>query len=454
LTPEHPHAASAPPHRPHIVPRHEHSISRSRISDNALRVLNRLNEAGFAAHLVGGAVRDLLLGASPKDFDIATDARPEQVRALFRNCRLIGRRFRLAHVFFGQEIIEVATFRAQAVLPEEDSEAEDSDAARLADNGRILRDNVYGSIEDDAWRRDLTVNALYYSIKDFSVLDYVGGAPDLERRLIRLIGDPEKRYREDPVRMLRVARFAAKLGFEVEPGTAAPIAVMGHLLDDISSARLYEESIKLFQCRHAVESLAQLRRFGLFGYLFLQTEDALAGAFGSLTENMLQLGLANTAQRIAEGKPVTPAYLYAFMLWGPLREALAERGEAALHSEMDLIGAGGDVFSAQAQQTGIPRRFSLAAREIWQLQARFHKRQGRQPQRFVTHPRFRAAYDFLLLRRDAGEMGLEELCQWWTEFQALDESQQALHLRHVNRDEGRRPHRRHKPAAPEPEIVA
>jgi len=428
---------TTPHSKPHIVSRDEHNISRDDISENALKVLNRLNEAGFQACLVGGSVRDLLLGHKPKDFDVATDADPDQVRALFRNCRLIGRRFRLAHIYFGREIIEVATFRGAG------SDIAEHGKQQLSDNGRILRDNVYGTIEEDVWRRDITVNALFYNIRHFEVLDYVGGVEDIKAGVIRIIGDPKSRYHEDPVRMLRVVRFAAKFGFKLHPDTETHLKELSYLLDDMPTARLFDETIKLFLNDFCLASFKQLKKYDLFGYLLLQTEDALSGQLSEHAQKMVQQGLENTANRVTEGKPVTPAFLFAFMLWVPLVESMQEQG-ADMRDIMALNVAAGDVFSAQAQQTSIPRRFSYAARDIWALQARFYKRRGKQPQRFLGHPRLRAAYDFLLLRNQAGEE-LDELCNWWTDYQSLEENRPHLHVRHVNRDEQRRPHRRHRP---------
>ena len=295
---------------PTIIPRPEHSISRAGISPNALKVLYRLKSAGFAAHLVGGGVRDLLLGREPKDFDVATDARPEEVHRLFRNCRLIGRRFRLAHVHFGPEIIEVATFRAAGV-------AEEVDEFHL-DNGRIVRDNVYGNIEEDAWRRDFTVNALYYNVADFSVVDYTDGMTDLRQGVLRLIGDPERRYREDPVRMLRAVRFASKLGFRVEPQTEAPLFELGHLLADIPSSRLFEEVLKLFFGGVALQTFEQLRHYGLFGLLFPLTETSLSREEEHFPRTLVSHALANTDERVADGLPVSPTFLFAALLWDPL----------------------------------------------------------------------------------------------------------------------------------------
>ncbi|TNF99971.1 MAG: polynucleotide adenylyltransferase PcnB [Gammaproteobacteria bacterium] len=417
-------------HTPTIIPRSEHGISRTNISENALKVLHRLNKAGHAAYLVGGAVRDLLLGLHPKDFDIATDAHPEQVNELFRNCRLIGRRFRLAHIRYGREIIEVATFRAAH------DDADEKQAGQTQE-GRLLRDNVYGDLDSDAWRRDLTINALFYNIKDFSVVDYVGGMGDIHARQIRLIGDPETRYREDPVRMLRVLRFAAKLGFEIEHRTHAPITEFAPMLDEIPSARLYDEVLKLFHKGHALKSFEVLREHELLGYLFLQTEDNLHHDPDGYFQRMISHGLENTDKRVQSGDSVSPAFLYAFLLWGPLRDVLRADGERGINNISAIIVAAREVFAAQVEQTAIPRRLSMQTREIWSLQPRFEQRRGKRPLRLLSQPRFRAAYDFLLLRNQAGE-DLQELCDWWTEFQTADDNQRHMVTKTPSRPKRRR----------------
>jgi len=425
---------------PTIIPRSEHCISRSEISDSALKVLHRLNKAGYEAYLVGGAVRDLLLGRHPKDFDVATNASPDEVRSLFRNSRLIGRRFRLAHIRFGREIIEVATFRASHDDAHEDH-------AHQTDEGRIVRDNVYGDMDGDVWRRDLTINALFYNIKDFSLVDYVDGVSDVQNRRIRVIGDPEVRYREDPVRMLRALRFVAKLDFELDAETAAPIGDLAHTLDEVPSARLYDEILKLFQKGHALRSFDVLRQHQLFGYLFLQVEESLNADTSGDIQRMIRAGLENTDLRVNEGKSVNPAFLYAFMLWGALKEALqASRGD--INHSPSVISAAREVFAAQVEQTAIPKRYSIQSREIWALQSRFDQRRGKRPLRLLSHPRFRAAYDFLLLRNQAGE-NLQELCDWWTDFQELDEAKQAVATR-ASGDESRRPRRRRNPCRRNP----
>ena len=390
---------------PRIIPRSEHNISRSNISENALKVLYRLKNAGYKAYLVGGSVRDLLLGLKPKDFDVVTDARPEQIRELFRNCRLIGRRFRLAHVRFGREIIEVSTFRAPHHTAEEGH----------TEDGRIVRDNVYGDIDDDVWRRDFTVNALFYNIEDFSIVDYVGGLNDIKTRQLRLIGDPVERYREDPVRMLRAIRFAVKLGFTLHPATERPITELDHLLQDIPSARLFEEFMKLFMSGCALTAYNQLRRYGLFMHLFPEADQALDKDSGGFIHKLLSNAFKNTDVRLAEDKPVTPGFLIAALLWSPMIR-LAENYKSNGLSEMDADSLASDaVISRQVKSISMPRRFTQMAREIWSLQTRLKHHHGNRPYRLISHPRFRAAYDFLLLRRDAGD-NVRELADWWTRF--------------------------------------
>ncbi|MBK9131315.1 MAG: polynucleotide adenylyltransferase PcnB [Gammaproteobacteria bacterium] len=422
---------------PLVIPRAEHTLSRAGINQNALKVLYRLREAGYAAYLVGGCVRDMLLGREPKDFDVSTDAHPEQVKELFRNCRLIGRRFHLAHVHFGREIIEVATFRA---LASEEDDGED----RLVENGRIIRDNVYGTIEEDAWRRDFTVNALYYNIDDFSVVDYVGGVEDLRAGVLRLIGDPETRYREDPVRMLRAVRFAVKLGFRLHPQTEAPLRTLAPLLSGISPARLYEEVLKLFLSGSAEQTVEMLRHYDLFQHLFPGAERSMSAAREGVAPAMIMRAAANTDARIAQDKPVTPAFLYAAFLWTPMRERVLELQQQGQPEMPALQQAAREVMQEQSQHAILPRRFSLPMREIWQMQPRLQRNAGKKALRLLEHPRFRAAYDFLLLRCEAGE-DLGELCEWWTRMQETDEDgRQALCEQPAKRagGDGRRKRRR------------
>lgn len=394
--------------QPVIISRENHPVSRAQISDSALKVLYRLKSAGFHAYLVGGSVRDLLLGREPKDFDVATDAWPEQIRELFRNSRLIGRRFRLAHVRYGDEIIEVSTFRSG-------HDAADDGEGETVD-GRILRDNVYGSIDDDVWRRDFTVNALYYNIDDFSVVDYVGGMEDIRAGRIRLLGDPVRRYTEDPVRLLRAVRFKVKLGFRIEEETERPIPELAHLLRDMPPARLFEEVQKLLMGGCALQTFEELRHYSLFGELFPQTESVLAEQEGGFPHTLLIHALENTDRRIAEGQPVSPGFLIAALLWTPMVEVAREYMSEGMHENEATRLAGDVVVSRQVSCTSMPRRFTQMARDIWQMQSRLTRTKGKRPQRLLANPRFRAAYDFLLLRAAAGE-DVGELAEWWTRYQ-------------------------------------
>ena len=389
------------------IPREQHVISRRDISPNALRVLYRLREGGFGAYLVGGAVRDLLLGLHPKDFDVATDATPEQVKSLFRNCRLIGRRFRLAHVVYGREIIEVATFRANS---------DDGSGDRELEDGRLVRDNVYGTIEDDAVRRDFTCNALYYAIEDFSVRDYVGGYEDVQARVMRLIGDPETRYREDPVRMLRAVRLAAKLDFTIEPATAAPIPLLAPLLGEAAPARLFEEMLKLFLSGHAVASFERLEAHGLLGALLPETAAALRSNRSGALRRMLVQGLANTDARVAADEPVSPAFLFALLLWPAYCRALAGLQAQGMHAEEAQRRAADRVTLHQVQTIALPKRFSLPMQEIWLLQQRFSSRQRKRVFRLLANPRFRAAFDFLVLRLAASDSHAADV-EFWRQAQ-------------------------------------
>ena len=430
-----------PPLPPVVIPRPEHNISRANISPNALKVLYRLREAGYRACLVGGGVRDLLLGREPKDFDVATDARPEQVYKLFRNGRLIGRRFRLAHIQFGQEIVEVATFRARG--GDEDS---DGPSVERAADGRILSDNVYGDIEDDAWRRDFTINALYYDIANFAVLDYVGGMADLKEGLIRLIGDPARHYHEDPVRLLRAARFAAKLGFRLEPATEAPLQRLGHLLEKIPPARLFEEILKLFTGGCALQTFELLRHYRLFGWLFPATERCLSHQQEHYPKTLLVRALASTDQRIAEGKPIHPAFLYAALLWEPLREQMRQLTAEGLTEHERMQEAADRVIEAQIRRTALPRRYSLPMREIWELQQRLTVTAGKRALRLLDHPRFRAGYDFLLLRAES-DADAAELAVWWTRLLGLDAEGRAQAIQPPAKPKKTKSRRRRKPRA-------
>jgi poly(A) polymerase len=406
---------------PRVIPREAHCVSRKQISPNALRVLYRLREAGFGAYLVGGAVRDLLIGGAPKDFDVATDATPDQVRQLFRNCRLIGRRFRLAHVIYGPEIIEVATFRAHG---------DDGTGAREIDNGRLVRDNIYGSIEEDAVRRDFTANALYYAIEDFSVRDFVGGFEDVEQRILRLIGDPESRYREDPVRMLRAVRLAAKLGFTIDPASAEPIPRLASLLEGASSARLFDESQKLFLAGHAEAGYLGLERLGLVPLMLPDTARAIAADASGLCRELLLRALRNTDERVAQGKPVTPAFLFAALLWPAFADTLQRMLQDGFDMAVAEQRAADRVLLRQTERIAVPRRFSLPVHEIWMMQSRFATRQRKRVFRLMSHPRFRAAFDFLELRA-AVVPELAEEAQFWRDAQGLAPEALTERLEHL-----------------------
>jgi len=395
-----------------IIPRSEHGVSRKQIDENALKVLYRLHKAGFHACLVGGAVRDLLLNRVPKDFDVATDATPNQIKSLFRNCRLIGRRFRLAHIHFGRQIIEVATFRGSH---------DDSHLGHQDDTGRIIRDNVFGTIEEDVWRRDFTVNALYYDIADYSVIDYVGGMEDIAKKRLRLIGDPDARYREDPVRMLRAVRFSAKLGFSIDKSCEKFMFKEGKLLQDIPPARLYEETLKIFHSGHAEESYQSLCHFGMLEYLFPR-----AGADcgqKNIATKFLQLSMQSTDDRIQKNLPVTPAFLFAALLWPSIQQSTDKGVSDGLPFALALQKAAGRLISEQIAHVSIPRRFTNVMRDIWHLQSRFRYRSGKRAHAVLQHQKFRAAYDFLCLRGQAGEP-VNEDCEWWTELQTMTPEQQ------------------------------
>jgi len=397
------------PALPRIVARDAHGISRKDISPNALRVLYRLREGGYSGYLVGGAVRDLLIGGHPKDFDVATSATPEQVKALFRNCRLIGRRFRLAHVVYGREIIEVATFRS--------NEDDGSGSREMGDEGRIHRDNVYGNIEDDAVRRDFTANALYYTVDDFSVRDYVGGFEDVQARVLKLIGDPESRYREDPVRMLRAVRLAAKLDFSIDPASAEPIPRLATLLSGAAPARLFDECLKMFLSGHAEKSFLGLEQHGLLPALFPETAKALAtNRSGALRSTLIQ-ALRSTDARVAAEQPVTPAFLFAALLWPAYCRELAVLQKSGVEASSAQQRAADRVTLHQAERIALPRRFSLPMQEIWLLQPRFTQRVRKRVLRLLAHPRFRAAYDFLELRMH-GNPEIAPDVEFWREAQA------------------------------------
>lgn len=444
-----PQDASGGQEGPRIIPRDQHPVSRQHFSEPALKVLYRLHNAGFEAYLVGGCIRDALLGKMPKDFDVATDATPEEVRELFRNSRIIGRRFRIVHVRFGREVIEVTTFRGTH------GDDHGDHIAQQSEHGLLLRDNVWGNIQEDAIRRDFTVNAIYYSIADFSIHDFADGMRDIETRTLRLIGDPAVRYREDPVRMLRAVRFAAKLDFHITPESEVPITELAPLLLQIPPARLFDEMLKMFMAGHGVETFRLLRHYGLFAMLFPETDESLAEQ--PWAEPLIEHALASTDRRIQEERPVTPAFLFAALLWGPVQCRQAALEAEGMPPIPALQLASQQVLSRQLKHISIPKRFSMPMRDIWDLQQRLPQRRGKRALQTREHPRFRAAYDFLLLREAAGEIepGLGE---WWTAYQEGDEHEQRRLLEKAGADTGtggnnprrRRPRKRRRRGPPSP----
>ncbi len=409
----------------------EEELLRNPISVNALKVVKRLTSHGYEAYLVGGCVRDLMLSKSPKDFDVATSAHPEEVRDLFRNSRSIGRRFKIVHIRFGREIVEVATFRA----PHNKVMAED----HFSDTGMILSDNIFGSFTEDVQRRDFTMNALYYNASTNEVEDLVGGANDIENKLIRLIGEPENRYREDPVRMLRAVRFKAKLGFEIEPNSEEPLKELGYLLQDIPPARLFEEVLKLFMSGHGEAAFSALLEYDLFGWLFPDSKQAIAD---SKAKHLIRLALASTDARIAKDQPVTPAFTYAALLWYPFlaeKTQLLDEGETQVFASHE---AASNVIAKQQLFTSIPKRFTGPMRDIWQIQKRLPNKFGKKPEILMKHKRFRAAYDFLLLREASGEQ-MDGLGAWWTKFQENTPEQRQVMTRNSHK-----PKRKRRPKGP------
>jgi len=395
---------------PVVIPHSQHQIDINAINRNAISTVKTLLDAGHKAYLVGGCVRDLLLGMKPKDFDISTDARPEEVVKLFKRSRIIGRRFRIVHVYFGREILEITTFRGHH--PEDD----DHPHASRSESGQLLRDNIYGSASEDALRRDFTANALYYDVTDNTILDYADGYKDIQNRILHIIGDPEKRYREDPVRMLRALRFAGKLGFEIEAETAKPIRDLAGLLGNIPAARLFDESLKVFLSGYGSKTLPLMLDYGLFEQLYPITAPCLNNDF---FVQMIVQALKNTDHRLAIGKGITPAFFYAVVLWGPLLEASEHHKKNGLPEVPALHRASQEVISAQITRTSIPKRFSLPMKEIWDMQLRLPKRHGARAEKLSHYPRFRAAYDFVLLREECGE-DCDGLGQWWTDYQAAN----------------------------------
>ena len=416
---------------PEVINSAQHSLQRSQFSRHAVGIVERLQNAGYQAYLVGGCVRDQLLGISPKDFDVATSATPEQVRAEFRNARIIGRRFKLVHVHFGRDIIEVATFRAH----HSDDDQGGTQLSSHNASGRILRDNVYGTLEEDAQRRDFTINALYYDPVSERILDFANGVHDIRNRLIRLIGDPAQRYQEDPVRMLRAVRFAAKLDFGIEKHTVQPIRELSSMLREIPPARLFEEVLKLFLSGHAALTFEMLVDLQLFEPLFPASAQSLEDR-PTYTHTLISQALSNTDLRVKQGKPVTPAFLFAALLWPALPARALYLQSQGVPPIPAMNGAAHDLIAEQCQRIAIPKRFTLPIREIWDMQERLPRRSGKRADLLLDNPRFRAGYDFLLLRESAGEE-TEELGQWWTDYQEANDSERREMIRELgSRDEG------------------
>ena len=424
---------SAGRHEPAVIPVSNHGITRDRISSGSRRTCETLQSHGYKAYVVGGAVRDLLIGADPKDFDVATDATPEQVRNCFRRSRIIGRRFQIVHVMMGQETIEVTTFRG--TLGEDTKKDE---------HGRVLHDNVFGSQAEDAARRDFTANALYYDPATEAVIDYHHGVGDLKAKTLRMIGEPRARYREDPVRMLRAVRLAAKLGLIIDPAARKPIREMAELLENVPPARLFDEMLKLLTSGHSVKCLTQLRDEGLHHGLLPLLDVILEQPMG---EKFVMLALANTDDRVRRGKGTSPSFLFATLLWHEVLahwEKLKADGQLkipALYQAMD------HVLDVQGEKLAITRRITGDIKELWALQPRFEQRAGKRPYALLEQPRFRAAYDFLVLRAEAGEID-REIADWWTRFQNTEGDQRAdMLLPEQAGDKKKRRRRRKKPAS-------
>lgn len=424
--------------QPVIIPRNEHTISRQDIHPNALKVLYRLHNAGFGAYLVGGCVRDLLLGFIPKDFDIATNAKPEEVRRLFRNCRLIGKRFRLAHIVFGKHIIEVATFRTHHTNAKE--------LHGKTHEGMIIRDNVYGDIEDDVLRRDFSINALYYNIADFSVVDYIDGMSDIKTKTLRMIGNPEERFQEDPVRLLRAARFLGKLNLTIDPETEKYLIQCNHFLEKVSSARLFQEVLKFFQEGATQATFQIFKKYNLIGILFPQTNQSLEQPE---TQKLIEEALINTDQRFKESKTISPAFLLAAFLWRPTYHLMQDMQKKGFSPYVALEKALQIIFQSQTEQLAIPRHLLTSVREICILQYQLTRRHGARPYRLLEHARFRAAYDLLLLRAEAGEP-LKDLANWWTMFYSAGEAEREQLIREVAKTQPKK--RSHKKISKKREV--
>ncbi len=423
-------------HEPAVIPVSNHGITRDRLSSGSRRTCETLQAEGYKAYVVGGAVRDLLIGAEPKDFDVATNATPEEVRRCFRRSRIIGRRFQIVHVMMGQEVIEVTTFRGTL-----------DETTKKDEHGRVLHDNVFGSQAEDAARRDFTANALYYDPTSETVIDYHHGVGDLKARTLRMIGEPRARYREDPVRMLRAVRLAAKLGLSIDPEAKKPIREMAGLLENVPAARLFDEMLKLLTSGHSVKCITQLRDEGLHHGLLPLLDVILDQPLG---EKFVMLALASTDERIRRGKGTSPGFLFATLLWHEVLahwDKMKAKGEAKIPA---LFQAMDTVLDVQAEKLAITRRIAGDIKDIWALQPRFEQRAGKRPYALLEQPRFRAGYDFLLLRAQAGEIDME-LVEWWTRFQNVEGDKRAEMLLPEAAGDKKKRRRRKKPANATPQ---
>lgn len=416
---------------PTTLARKQHGIHRELVSSGSRKTCEALQQAGYEAYVVGGAVRDLILGIEPKDFDVATNATPEQVKRCFRRSRIIGRRFQIVHVYQGSEVVEVTTFRG-------------SHDAKTDSHGRVLNDNVFGTMQEDAARRDFTVNALYYDPHREIVVDYHNGVQDIQAKLLRMIGDPTKRYREDPVRMLRAVRLSAKLGLNIEQSTRAPLNEMARLIENVPPARLFDEMVKLLTSGHSVKCIHQLRHEGLHHGLLPLLDVILEQPSG---ERFVMLSLQKTDQRVQEGKSISPSFLFATLLWSEVLAAWQQRQQGGMLRIPALYEAMDSVLDTQAEKLAITRRIAGDIKEIWALQPRFLQRAGKRPYALLEHPRFRAAYDFMLLRGEAGELEDvdQDLPDWWTDFQQAEGAERAAMLQPEAAPAKRR-RRRRKPS--------
>lgn len=419
--------------KPKIYREKEHSISNRSISKNSLKVLKRLQQKGFEAYLVGGGVRDLLLDHQPKDFDIATNAHPNEIKSIFNNCRIIGRRFRLAHILFGRDIIEVATFRAD--------KEEESRHFQKSDTGFLMRDNIYGEIDDDAVRRDFTINALYYNPESGEIIDYCGGFEDLKRREIRLIGDPDQRFEEDPVRLLRAVRFEAKLGFTIDPKLVPKLKEFAPLLMHVSPSRMYDEVIKLFLTGHGEASFQSLVKYDLFKYLFPGTAEAFKEGFPE--NHLLEVALRNSDARHKIGRNSSPYFLYASLMWADFKVRYDSYKAEGLQEFPAVEKAAEDLFREQRDITVFPRYVKDLIVELWTFQSRLTANNVRRIGRILSHERFKPAYDFILLRAESGESEsiIERANFWkerWEKFEQKQKREERDEPKRITREQTRR----------------